>query len=75
VNGAAGALERFGALSCAVLLLGGSKSARDLTASLDGLHRVLPAARRVVLRGAGHTEPDNSRHPDRVAAVLRDFFG
>ena len=75
VNGAAGALERFLALSCEVLLLGGSRSARNLTASLDGLSRVLPRARRVAIRGAGHTAPDNSRHPDRVAAVLRDFVG
>jgi pimeloyl-ACP methyl ester carboxylesterase len=74
VNGAAGPLERFGVLSCEVLLLGGSRSARNLTASLDGLCGILPGARRVVLRGAGHTAPDNSRHPDRVAAVLRDFF-
>jgi hypothetical protein len=37
VKGAAGALERFAALSCEVLLLGGSRSARNLTASLDGL--------------------------------------
>lgn len=75
VNGAAGALERFGVLSCEVLLLGGSRSARNLTASLDGLSRVLPGARRVVIRGAGHTAPDNSRQPDQVAAVLHDFFG
>lgn len=74
VNGAAGPLERFGALSCDVLLLGGSRSARNLTASLDGLGRVLPGARRVMFRGAGHTAPDNSRQPDRVAAALRDFF-
>jgi pimeloyl-ACP methyl ester carboxylesterase len=75
VNGAAGPLERFSALSCEVLLLGGSRSARNLSASLDGLWRVLPGARRVVLRGAGHTAADNSRHPDRVAEVLRVFFG
>ena len=74
VNGAAGPLERFGALDCEVLLLGGSSSARNLSASLDGLGRVLPGARRVVLRGAGHTAPDNSRQPDRVAAILREFF-
>jgi pimeloyl-ACP methyl ester carboxylesterase len=74
VNGAAGALERFGALSCEILLLGGSTSARNLTASLDGLSRVLPDARRVVLHGTGHTAPDNSRKPDRVAAELHRFF-
>jgi pimeloyl-ACP methyl ester carboxylesterase len=75
VNGAAGALERFGVLSCAVLLLGGSRSARNLTASLDGLRRILPDARRVMIAGAGHTAPDNSRQPDQVAAALHDFFG
>ena len=75
VNGAAGPLERFAVLSCEVLLLGGSRSARNLTASLDGLYRVLPDARRVVLRGTGHTAPDNSRQPDRVAAALENFFG
>ena len=74
VDGAAGPLERFSALSCEVLLLGGSRSARNLTASLDGLSRVLPHARRVVLRGAGHTAPDNSGQPDRVAAELHRFF-
>ena len=75
VNSAAGSLERFAALSCEVLLLGGSNSARNLTASLDGLSEVLPAATRVVLHGTGHTAADNSREPDRVAAVLREFFG
>ncbi len=74
VNSAAGSLDRFGMLTCEVLLLGGSRSARNLTASLDGLCRVLPRARRVILRGSGHTAADNSRQPDRVAAVLRDFF-
>lgn len=74
VNGAAGALERFGVLTCEILLLGGSRSARNLTASLDGLSRVLPDARRVVLHGTGHTAPDNSQKPERVAAELHRFF-
>jgi hypothetical protein len=75
VNGAAGDLERFGSLTCEILLLGGSRSDRNLTASLDGLSRVLPGARRVVLHRAGHTAADNSRQPERVAAALHDFFG
>jgi pimeloyl-ACP methyl ester carboxylesterase len=74
VSDAAGSLERFARLGCDVLLLGGSKSARNLTASLDGLARALPHAKRVVLQGAGHTAPDNSRQPERVAAELRGFF-
>jgi pimeloyl-ACP methyl ester carboxylesterase len=75
VGDAAGPLDRFAGLSCDVLLLGGSRSARNLTSSLDGLCKVLPDANRVVLHGAGHTAPDNSRQPERVAAELRDFFG
>jgi pimeloyl-ACP methyl ester carboxylesterase len=74
VNGAAGPLERFGTLSCKVLLLGGSRSARNLTASLDGLSRILPDSARVVLHGAGHTAPDNRHQPGRVAAELHRFF-
>lgn len=74
VNAAAGPLDRFGSLSCEILLLGGSRSARNLTASLDGLARVLPGARRVMLRGAGHTAADNGGDPERVAAELRGFF-
>ena len=71
---AAGPLERFAALGCAVLLLGGSRSAENLTASLDGLSRVLPGARRVTLHGAGHTAADNRHQPALVAAELRTFF-
>jgi pimeloyl-ACP methyl ester carboxylesterase len=74
VTGAAGALERFRLLTCEILLLGGSRSARNLTASLDGLSQVLPDARRVVLHGTGHTAPDNSQKPGRVAAELHRFF-
>ncbi len=75
VNGAEGPLERFADLQCEILLLGGTKSARSLTGSLDGLARVLPTAKKVVLAGAGgHTAPDNSGQPDRVAAELLGFL-
>jgi hypothetical protein len=70
----AGPLERFRALSCEILLLGGARSAGNLTASLDGPSRVLPDARRVTLPGSGHTPPDNSKQPDRVGAELHRFF-
>ncbi len=39
VNGAEGPLERFTDLQCEILRLGGTRSARNLTASLDGLAR------------------------------------
>ena len=75
VSGAAGPLERFATLGCQILLLGGSKSARNLTATLNDLHRVLPGATRVTIRGVGHTAADNAKQPDRVAAELLRFFG
>jgi pimeloyl-ACP methyl ester carboxylesterase len=74
VGDAAGPLERFSELPCDVLLLGGSRSAHNLTASLEGLGNVLPRARKVMLRGMGHTAADNSGRPGRVATELRHFF-
>jgi hypothetical protein len=68
---AAGPLDRFAGLS---LLLGGSRSARDLTAALDGVTAAIPLARRVTLPGVGHTAADNSGKPELVAAELRAFF-
>ncbi len=74
VSDAAGSLDRFAGLKCEVLLLGGSKSARNLIASLDGLSQVLPEAQRVTIHGVGHTAADNTNQPHRVAAELRRFF-
>jgi len=74
VSDAAGPLQRFSELLCDVLLLGGSKSARNLRASLDGLGTVLPHAREVILRGTGHTGADNRGQSGRVATELRNFF-
>ena len=74
VRDATGPLDRFSQLECEVLLLGGSKSARKLTASLEALGTILPTAKKVELRGVGHTAADNRRQPARVAAELRAFF-
>ncbi|HTX01281.1 MAG TPA: hypothetical protein VMD59_21030, partial [Acidimicrobiales bacterium] len=74
VRDAAGPLERFAGLSCEVLLLGGSRSASQLRASLDGLAAALPWAKKVVLHGVGHTAADNRGQPAGVAAELRAFF-
>ncbi len=71
---AAGPLDRFAGLSCDVLLLGGSRSARNVTAALDGLSAVLPHASRVTLPRAGHTAPSDNGRPDLVATQLRAFF-
>src|SRR2546428_809577 len=72
-----GALERFKAIRADVLLLGGSKSPAYLKAGLDALEKVLPHATRVELVGLGHGatgNPDRGGRPERVAAVLRQFF-
>ena len=74
VEDASGPLERFSALRCQVLLLGGTRSARNLTASLDALGRVLPNANRTTFSGVGHTVADNSGDPAMVAVELRRFF-
>ncbi|MGD0066697.1 MAG: hypothetical protein ABSB76_25020 [Streptosporangiaceae bacterium] len=71
---AAGPLDQFAGLPCEVLLLGGSRSARNLAAPLDGLSAVLPRADRVTLPRAGHTAPSNNGKPQLVAAHLRAFF-
>ncbi|HEX6526853.1 MAG TPA: alpha/beta hydrolase [Streptosporangiaceae bacterium] len=71
---AAGTPDRFAGLSCDMLLLNGAKSARSLTAALDGLSAALPRARRVTLPGTGHTAPSNRGKPELVAAQLQAFF-
>jgi len=63
------AVAGFGAVRCEVLLLGGTRSAPNLKAALVRLAAVLPGARRVTLRGVGHTGAD-----DLVGRELRGFF-
>ncbi len=72
-----GPLERFSAIGQEVLLLGGSQSPAYLKAGLDGLEKVLPRTKRVVLAGLGHAAPwnaDRGGQPARVAAALGKFF-
>jgi pimeloyl-ACP methyl ester carboxylesterase len=71
---AEGPLDRFGAVRCEVLLLGGAKSAAYLKAALAGLGAVLPHARRVTLPGVGHLAADDGGKPELVAAELRAFL-
>ena len=74
VREASGSLERFADLGCQILLLTGSRSARNLQASVEGLATVLPSAHRAELRGVGHTAADDSRQPELVAGELVAFF-
>jgi pimeloyl-ACP methyl ester carboxylesterase len=69
-----GTLGSYARLTLPVLLLGGSRSARYLSRTLDGLQRVLPNVTRIELPRAGHTAPDNTGEPSRVADELRRFF-
>jgi pimeloyl-ACP methyl ester carboxylesterase len=70
-----GTLASFRQARAAVLLLGGSKSPRDLRLALDALERVLPQMQRVEFQGVGHLAADNSGKPGLVATELRRFFG
>lgn len=66
--------ESFRNLSTEVLLLAGSKSPVFLQETIDELSAVLPCATRVECNGLGHTDPENSGDPERVAQELRRFF-
>ncbi|HEY3803468.1 MAG TPA: alpha/beta hydrolase [Kofleriaceae bacterium] len=66
--------DRFAAIGGDLLLLGGSRSARDLRIGLDGLARRLPRARRVVLPRVGHTAALDEDQPQLVADQLRPFL-
>jgi pimeloyl-ACP methyl ester carboxylesterase len=70
----AGRLETFRALDAEVLLLGGTRSAPYLTATLDALSGILPHSRRVILPGLGHIAADDVGQPEHVAKELRLFF-
>ncbi|MDE3199890.1 MAG: alpha/beta hydrolase [Acidobacteriota bacterium] len=71
-----GTLESYRIAHAEVLLLGGSKTPAMLKNTLDKLENVIPHARRIELKGMGHTGPaGHDGEPDKVAAVLREFFG
>lgn len=56
------------------LLLGGDRSHPKLTRVLDSVERQLPAARRVLIRGSGHTAADNDGSPSDVARAIDAFL-
>ncbi|MEV0390543.1 alpha/beta hydrolase [Nonomuraea sp. NPDC050643] len=73
----AGDLEAYRGVEAEVLLLGGSRSPAHLRSPLAALERVLPRARRVELRGLGHSatcNADRRGRPDRVAEEVRRFL-
>lgn len=62
----------YASVQADVLLIGGEKSPAFLAHSLDALQTVLPNYRRITLPELGHQAAVDQ--PDRVAAVLREFF-
>jgi pimeloyl-ACP methyl ester carboxylesterase len=76
----AGPVERFGAVSQPVLLMGGSNGLAFITPALDALERTLPQVRRVRFTGLDHggcadaSKANPKGRPEQVAPELRRFF-
>ena len=69
-----GSIVDFKGVCSRVLLLGGSKSPIFLKQNLDKLNNILVCAKRVELRGLGHTAPTENNQPEKVAHELRKFL-
>jgi hypothetical protein len=67
-------VSEYAGITRPVLLLGGDRSPRYLTRTLDALQAVLPDVARVTLPGVGHTAPDDTGQPDQVADELGRFI-
>jgi pimeloyl-ACP methyl ester carboxylesterase len=74
VREATAMIDTLGSIRSRMLILSGSRSARDLRIGASALARMLPNARRVVLRGVGHAAALDEGKPERVAEPLRAFF-
>jgi pimeloyl-ACP methyl ester carboxylesterase len=67
-------LDHFRSLNTPIFLLGGSKSRNYLKTTLNVLSTLLPNAKRVELKGLGHTSANNDEQPQVIAEELRRFF-
>jgi pimeloyl-ACP methyl ester carboxylesterase len=67
-------LNHFKSFNTPVFLLGGSKSRKYLKTTLNVLSTLLPNAKRVELKGLGHTSANNDEQPGIIAQELRRFF-
>jgi pimeloyl-ACP methyl ester carboxylesterase len=65
-------LAAYAQLDLPILLIGGDRSPRHLTARLDALEQALPRTGRLVLHGQGHSA--ERRAPERVAAAIARFI-
>ncbi|MGP3958968.1 hypothetical protein ACTWPT_23455 [Nonomuraea sp. 3N208] len=67
--------EGYADLRAEVLLMDGEKTPPPVRNALEAMHRTVPQAKRVTLRGVGREAPVNHRGvPERVAEALRAFF-
>lgn len=69
-----GLIDRCKEIKAEMLLMGGTRSQRYLKRALDTLSTALPYAKRVELRGLGHTAADNGGSPEKIAKELLTFF-
>ncbi len=77
ITQASSEIPELAAISCDVLLLGGSKSPRLLNAGVDAVLTVLPGAQHIEIPEVGHGAAWNSDRggkPGTVAPALRNFF-
>ena len=74
VNEMSDTAEDYRNLQANVLLLGGTKSPKWLSISLEKLSDVLPHARRITYPGLGHDGPEDDGNPGIVAKDLESFF-
>jgi pimeloyl-ACP methyl ester carboxylesterase len=72
VGGSSANLARFKGLRCRVLLIGGTRSPRAVTAGLYALADLLPDAEKILVEGAHHLSP--SGKPGLVEPALRGFL-
>lgn len=74
VRESSGVIDRCKEIKAEMLLMGGTRSQRYLKLALDTLSTALPQAKRVELRGLGHTAADNDNSPEKIAKELIVFF-
>jgi pimeloyl-ACP methyl ester carboxylesterase len=64
----------FARFETPTLLLGGSRSHRQLTDVLDCIEHELPNVRRGLIQDSGHTAADNEGKPEEVAKFIAGFL-
>lgn len=74
VRESAGVIDRCKEIKAEMLLMGGTRSQSYFKPALDTLSTTSPKAKRIELRGLGHTAADNGNNPEKIAKELIAFF-